>query len=315
MAYRISSLLAAATILAALTPAGAGGVVPVGPIVNGGFEIAPPEGAADALTGTPADACIGIGHQVYWGSDTLQADLENGDAMGAAGRVAADPAGEALFTAGYGSCIYSAQDGYDLVWLAPAEKARPNPLQWSFDVNQRSAYWDDYDGDGDRETRFPAGPGSHNMWQAYPNPQQAWTGNFDAFTFRVESGAVPTGALVAISLSATPLEDENADLGTGIDCTLNLRGALIQPDGTGAVRADPTLGQFASRNSFCAALKAQWDAGDAAAKRDALGRTRIVQVSFWSFNRGTSDVVVDDVEIVGGTTAAEEVVAGNHRLP
>ncbi|MGH7860137.1 MAG: hypothetical protein ACREQY_22655, partial [Candidatus Binatia bacterium] len=179
----------------------------------------------------------------------------------------------------------------------------------------------DYDGDGDREVQVSPGVAdpvvgaNHNFWQAYPNPQQLFTTNFDALEFRVEDGTIPASAFVQISMSTTPLETQHPFVGIFIECSLTFRSSLLVPDAAGTVSVDPVTADFSSRDVRCDAAKAAWNAATTDDDRRAvLGRLRIVQTSFWNFNTGASPVRLDGVSLTGATTFVEELAAGNVRV-
>lgn len=312
---RVLGVGAAGIILAVAAGLSNAALSPAGPVVNGDFELylPPYEPVGQLLQGTPLDTCVGIGHQALYGTDSWQAKLAGGDAAGAAGQIAADPSGEAVFFAGYGHCVWSNADGKDVAWIKPT--ALKPALQWSHDLNP-AAEWGDFDTplDGDREVRVlpDVTKSSHNFWQAWPNPHQAWSANFAALEFDVESGVIPPSALVAISLSATPLQDQTPWVLIFIDCTLTFPATLLVPDASGHVAVDPAVAQFTAAWSGCDEAVADWTAASTPSeKHDVLGRLRPVQLSFWSFNAGSGIVVVDNVALAGATTVAEEAARGN----
>lgn len=311
---KLQKILLTLATLSVLVPYGAAnGLLPVSSVTNGDFEAHLPEAAGDLLADTPVDTCIGIGHQIWWGEDTILGDATNADVDSAAQR---DPAEEATKYAGLGNCVYSANDGYDVVWLNAVTMAKREAVHWShMPGDVKSVEFGDHDGDGDREARMPANRqlSGHNLWQAYPSAHQAFSANFQEFRFKVEDGAVPAGALVQISLSAEPLEVQNGELLLDIDCSLNIRGALLQPGADGWVRVDPVDAQLVAYKGTpdCAGIVEDFNSGNERDARYALGRTRVVQLSFWSFNTGSESVTIDDVAMYHPTTAAEEVLRGN----
>ena len=307
-----------------------GGVVP-NPVVNGDFELFLPTELAP-LEGTPVDECIGIGHQVQFGDDTLQSDLtggpytspdpDNADPVAAVTRLTDDPEGEARFLSGYGNCVWGTGDGYDLAWLNPVRTAQDDAIHWSAE----NMVGGDWDGDGDREAKIPNGGPGHNMWQAYPSPFQAFTANFDALEFDVDDGAIAPGSLVQISLSTTPLEVQNPWLVIFLDCGLNFPGSalLANMDANGHVAMDPADATLFSRNTGntqdCDAAAAAWAGASHAERHEILGRLRIVQLSFWSFHTAPNDpscdcaILIDNVSLTHATTFAEEIAAGNFNV-
>lgn len=325
----IHRLLSAAVIATLILPAALAAPAPLDdPVVNGEFELFVPDDAAEQLEGTPADECVGIGHQVLYGSETWQQRVEDGATSATDGETgnatenatrAVDawtsaPLDEARFLSGYGHCVYSSEEGYDVVWLNPVRTAQDDAVHWSRG-DDNTAFGSAHDGDPiDREVRIGANASAsgHNLWQAWPSPHQAYTASFDALTFRVESGEIPSSAAVKISLSATPAEEVTPWALLFLDCDITftadqLRSSMVE----GTVRADPVDAVLRSRHETCQDAKQAWDDADAAKRREILGRLRMVQLSFWGFNKGETDVVLDGVALEGTSTAAEEVAQGN----
>lgn len=306
---------------------------PVGPVFNPSFELGPMAGpAGEQLQGSPVDHCIGVGHQVLWGTDTVQGEATGGafdppgstpdpsqaDPQGAAERVADDPEGEARYTAGVGHCVYGKDTGYDVAWANPVERT-DQPAHWSMDVRNPSVEWGyDYDGDAsDREARFATNNNGsrHNMWQWMGSPHQAWTPNAEALTLAVEQGTPPDGASIILSLATVPQESRETN-GYYLACDLVFSAEQIRNaddvDDDGKVEVSPLNANFrARRSSHCAELEEKFENGSDAEKREVLGSTRITQLSFWGWNGAEEPVVVDDVQIEGATTVAEEVANGN----
>lgn len=301
-------------LVLALVPAGpvrAGGALPVSPVVNGGFELTTDEGVQ-----TPADdalaTCIGVGHQLWWGRDTAQADLlGRNDAGAAANRTADDPAGTALFTAGVGACVSDSARGYDAAWIVPGQAAQRPAVGWSAPLDGSTTFGD-ADGDGDREaTVAHGGPAAINLWQSFGSPHQAFTADFDALAFRLESGASPAGSVV-LALSVTPLTSATTPVPYGFECRLAFPAATLaaHADAQGAVSVDPALGSFSAAAPACDALAARWAGADAAARHDLLGRLRLVELAFGGFNAGAADVVIDDVALTFDRSVAEALATG-----
>lgn len=286
------------------------GVAP-NPIVNPDFELFLPPEIGEALTDTPADECVGVGHQVLYGDGTWQhALIDEQDPAAAAGQVAGDPAGEAEFFAGVGHCVFSGEEGYDLAWINPVNTLSDDAIHWS---DQGGTEFGDRDGDGDREAAVISGGAHHNFWQAWPSPFQAFTGNFDALEFDVEAGSIASSAAVILSFSATPLEAQSPWVGAFIDCQLRFSGSSMDAS-SGHVSVDPVEAVFSPSSPDCDAAKAEWDSGDDATKRQVLGRLRIIQLSFWGFERAAEDttcecaVQIDNVSLSHATSVAEEAV-------
>lgn len=289
---------------------------PRNPVVNGEFELDSPVG--NVLADTPADECIGIGHQVLFGSQSPQGKIAGGsyddpdpaqsDPQGAAEDVANDPEGEALFASGYGHCVWGEDTGYDLCWCNPASLASDEAIHWSGHDDDTV---DNFDGDEDREIKITKDSGHHNLWQAFPSPHQAYTGNFDALELRVEDGQIANSARVVVTFSATPLQAQSPWVGYFGDCSLSFSADQFT---AGPNSIDPVDASFSSKSADCEDAKDEWDNGDDADKRDVLGRLRIVQLSFWGWdNVDTPDdeVVLDGISLAGASLAAEEAATGN----
>ncbi len=276
----VASLLIAGVAPAMASHGGLSSATGFGPVVNGDFELSPvPRTSTSALDNTPADECVGIGHQVFWGSETAQADatdirpapdiigaalferLTNEDAeddpqpdpAAAADRVSSSPSEEALFLSGYGHCEFSSQKGQDQAWVNPAggggATGNEKAPGWSNTGNDNSpttaGFYHD-DDPFDREVRIVADSSldNHNMWQSF-GPSNAFTANFEALEFDVEAGSIPSSANVQLALSATPLERQNGETVAFFGCQLNFREAALVPDDDGHVRVDPTIADTA----------------------------------------------------------------------
>lgn len=302
------------------------------PLENGDFELGVHAPAArDALTGTPADACVGLGHQVFYGYETLlgtatggpfaEPDPSEADPQQAAANATDRPAATALDLAGYRHCVYGSDTGTDVVWFQPVDHTDKAAF-WSVHPRIPSAdFGHDHDGDpADREVRFPsdASLSNLNMWQSYVSQPGVYTANFDEFRFDVEAGIVPDSARFQLVLSATPLERQTPYLAGYLDCVLQLTD--LSPDADGTVRVGPLEGTLTLDDD--SGPDSEADCQDAAAiyndptstdaeRRDALGRLRIVQVNFRNFNLGAGSVTIDDVALPGTTTVADEASHGN----
>lgn len=208
--------------------------------------------------------------------------------------------------------VFQPGNPLDLPWLVsvtPCQAGAVKALGWS---SSSLVQFPLREGDlVDHEARFANGPddpalGSHNLWQAYPNPHQAFTGNFDALTFRVEAGQIPADAFVMISLSETPLSDVTPWVGLYVDCYLYFPASLLVPDANGVVRVSPADAYFGSYWEGCADELAAWNgASTEAGKRAVLDKLRIVQHSYWAFNHGSAPVVLDDIDLAGSRTVVQ----------
>lgn len=298
------------------------------PVLNGGFE-APffPDTLGDAISGSALDECIGIGHQIFYGSETWQhrllggpaedADPEASDPVGAATQILDDPLAEGTFFAGYGHCVWSNEQGQDSVWANPKYTVS-GPRGWSTDVRDSSTEFGyDLPGDEDpfnRAAMFTTGS-DHNMWQSWTSPHQAYSGNHERLEFDVLNGEddIPTSANLKISFSATPGQEPTPWVLLFFDCDLTLKiDDFDKADGRFSI--DPVEGHFRSRSAYCDGAAGEWqdavDEDDDEAKRNILGRLRMVQLSFWNWNDDYApgeSVVIDNVGITGATLFAEEV--------
>lgn len=326
----LTALVAGTALLAAAVPAAtASGVAPVNPIVNGEFELSTPRALFDQTRGTPVDECTGVGHQVFYGSETPQARAE--DAAEAAEKgsqegvqenasAAADHADspeeaqeEALFQAGYGHCVFSEEEGYDLAWINPVSQTRKPAVGWSMhdEQDERTVTFGDFQGDGDREALFvqkPNGSG-HNLWQSWLSQNQAFTADFQALEFTVESGTIPDNARIQVSLSATPLNNQSDEVPFFRDCALNFHGDdLASTLDDGRVSMDPVdAGFIDTGDRHCTDLADKWKTADDDERRDILSRLRVVQFSFWRF-QNTGPLMIDDVSLTQTATVAEGAV-------
>lgn len=308
------SLLVALLALAATAfPSNATTVEPVGPVLNGDFELAASLNLPAGLT--PLETCYGFGHQVLYGSDSWQYKLVEGtNPEGAAMQLLADPQGEAEYLSGAGHCVWGSQEGYDLVWLTPAKYAN-KALHWSTEGSYPNVVVGDFTSDGDKEIRIGNTPaaGYHSLWQAWPSPHQAWMADFVALSVRVEQGAIPASAFVQLSLASAPQHDASPYVGVFIDCSLTIPASSFVLGADGRYHADPTTGSFAASWEGCNEEAAAFNAPGATRgdKYAVLGDLRIVQNSWWYWNTGATPVVLDDIAMTGARTVAEALAEGS----
>lgn len=308
-----------------------------GPVENGGFEgpFVPAE-AYKPLEETPVDTCIGLGHQVFFGPTSAAGQATGGqagnpnpnqaDPQEGARAVADDPAAWAEYQSGYGHCVYDPNGrGVDVAWVEPVDRLK-QPIMWSvhpgFPSTDFGYTFDDEP--FDREARFvPRADGSqlspHNMWQSYVSQPGVYTANFDALEFDVEAGEIPSSARVAVSLSGTPMDGQSPYVAGYQDCILTFRGDDLAPGPDGTVSTSPLDANLRNdpgdQVKYCEKAVKTFNDPTASEeeKRNALGRLRIVQISFWRFNvdPGEQPVVVDNVAMPGATTVAQELADGN----
>lgn len=332
-------LVGTALAIAFAPAAGAQSAVPVeathaGPVFNPDYELGPMAGPAeDRLQGSPIDHCYGVGHQVFYGSETPQGEATGGqlnpyligtsekpnpeeaDPQGAVQQIQDDPQGEAEFLIGEGHCVYGDDTGYDIAWVQPVERMQ-QPAHWSIDIQNPSTefgYTHD-DNPFDREAKLLDKPGraNHNMWQWFGSPHQAWTPNAEALSFDLEAGSIPESASVILSLSTIPQETRHVN-GYYLACDLVFDADQLQQalDGDGDVKASPLDANLRARQKQCKPLEKKFEGGNETQKREVLGSTRITQLSFWGWNHGDGPAVVDNVQVIRATTIAEEAAKGN----
>lgn len=230
----------------------------------------------------------------------------------------ARPAVCTVFGPGYVN-VFEPGNALGLPWLAsvsPCQSGAVKAVGWS---SGAVADFGDFDEDGDREARFTPGVvdpvvgSSHNLWQAYPNPHQAWVADFESLQFRVEAGSVPPGALVQISLSETPLSDATPWVLLFIDCFLTFPDVADHVDANGNVVLDPlTDAQFSPAWAGCNDEAAVFNEPGATPeeKRNVLSKLRLVQHSYWGFETGAAPVILDGVELTNAHTVVESLVDG-----
>lgn len=319
---RLAILLGAVLAVGSLpVPATAATSDAAGPVTNGDFELPPVTRTVEvALDGSPLDRCYGFGHQVDYGSQTPQAeatggpfgepDPEEASPFGALEMIIQDPEGTADQQT---DCVWSAGDGYDVAHVHPAA-ATMTPTGWTVDIAEPSVEFGyGFDDDvTDREAKILADDegASRNLWQVFDPAQQAYTPNADALEVTVEEGAISDRAQVEIGLE--PVNDEAPASGEWGDCRLDfdadqLQAALTAGD-PGHLAADPVEAEFSAANDACRDLAQAWrDADGEEDKRRVLAQTRIVEIVFWDWNAGTTEpTVIDDVQLVGASTIAEE---------
>lgn len=172
----------------------------------------------------------------------------------------------------------------------------------------------DADGDGDLEMTIPAGASGHNFYQAFANPQQAFSANFEALSFDVEVDGASLASLrgaVILSTSLSPFNDLNTYVPGNVECALRFDAGVLASGAVTAVpgpagrtylhvEVEPTKARFTSYWPGCTDEAAAFNAADDAGKRAILGTMRLVQSSFWNFN----GLTFDNVDLRGSTPAA-----------
>ena len=310
--------------------AGATGLIPLNPILNGNFDVDTATQAA-APAAPLVDVCVGIGHQAliplyspYGDWAIAVANDASADPTVVPG-IVTDPAfpdDATGYPVQYASDAAAAPDtvvlcdpGYqDLAQINPARKIMSGGASWSSDPGTT---YRDFSGDGDIEAIIPVQPEehSHNLWQSTATTTIAWSADFDAFRFVLESGTIPPPANIQLGLALTPSYQQSPWLAGFWEGAVLFRSNDLVPSGDGTVSVHPIdQGEIICPAGYtpCLAFKADYDAADVAGKHTLLGQVRIVQTSFWSFHNAGGPVVLDNVAIVGGKTMAETVPnAGN----
>lgn len=193
-------------------------------------------------------------------------------------------------------------------------------IWWSHGY-ESNAVFEDADGDADLEAVVAADPGAsnHNFWQTTLPPLEVPTANFDAFAWTLEGGAIAPSANNQIGFSLSPSFSQHPFVGAFWDGAVMFRAddMAATMDEAGRVHLDPALHGEIICPDFepCRTFKLAFDAADTEGKRELLGQARIVQVSFWNFNRlDEGEAVIDDVAIDGASMIVEELAAGNVSL-
>lgn len=223
------------------------------------------------------------------------------------------PAGTAVAQADAGGPI--ANGSFDLVNPAGAG-GTPDDVDdvflWSLGDAATSGL--DLDEDpSDQEIRIGPDPSTEqdqNLWQNLlePGREPAYTANFDALEFDVESGSIADNASVVITLGGEPLNAQEPFAVVFYDCSLTFPGSYLQDSlGQGTVSASPVgdgVGYDGQDDPHCPDKLS----------REALGRLSIAQVTFRDFNDGTEPIVIDNVALPGASTHAEEAANMNFRV-
>jgi hypothetical protein len=322
------AVLVAAALLVPI--AAADGLLPINPITNGDFDTAVTPGGVGPARPV-LDRCIGIGHQGLnplfssYGDWSL-ALINDGAAdpttvaTKATGATFADdatgyPIAAAGGYAGNPDSILGCDPNFnDLAQPNPWNSLRDDGFMWS---NDPATSFLDVTGDGDTEAVIPSVPAqhSHSLWQSIATSTQAFSADFDAFQFTVESGSLPASANVQVGLSLTPSYMQSPWVVAFWEGAVYFTSADLVPDASGRVSVNPVAkGEIICPAAYtpCEEFRADYNAADAVGKATLLGQTRIVQTSFWSFNNPAGPVVLDDIAYLGAKSFAETVPnAGN----
>lgn len=318
-------VVAVATFMPA---AGAEGLVAANPLINGDFD------AGFVIGGlTPArpalDRCIGVGHQVIhvvesswadWGIMTVNGAFANPSGVvnatndDLAGQATGFPIEHVGSTAGDPDSVHECDPQFrEFALVNPWNMAHDRAVGWS---NDAGTDFYDFSDDGDIEAIIPSRPAehSHNMWQSAATTTQAFSADFDAFEFRLESGQIPARANIQLGLSLSPSWMQHPFVGTFWEGAVYFTASDMVPDEDGLVSLHPiAAGEIICPDyTPCREFKAAYVAADDAGKATLLGQTRLIQTSFWQFNNAAGPVVIDDIAYVGAKTAAETMPnAGN----
>lgn len=160
------------------------------------------------------------------------------------------------------------------------------------------------DDDPDREVviRGDLSSGNHNFWQSYPTLQWASL-DATAFTYTVENGTIAQSANNQLGFSLSPEYDQHPWVGVFWEGAVRFTAAdiLANMHTDGRVSLDPAVdGSIVCPDwDPCRSFRENFTAADTEGRRALLGETRLVQVSFWNFNRQEGQVVIDDVALEG----------------
>ncbi|MBW3582596.1 MAG: hypothetical protein KY455_05795 [Euryarchaeota archaeon] len=163
------------------------------------------------------------------------------------------------------------------------------------------------DGDTDREVVIPGDPagGDHNFWQSYPTLQWASL-DASAFAYTIENGTVAPSANNQLGFSLSPEYDQHPWVGIFWEGAVHFTAddILANIDADGRVSLDPAVDGSIICPDWdpCRSFRENFTAADTDGRRALLGETRLVQVSFWNFNRQEGQVVIDDVALEGAQT-------------
>jgi hypothetical protein len=286
----------------------------VDPLLNGDFEDpALPRQVAETVDGSPADTCVGVGHQVFYGSDSPQgevlgepSDVNDADPT-AAGEVD-DPATSARQIAGVGHCVDSAERGQDVVWVAPEDASR-SPAAWSTPGTASAVEWV-YGADDDpfdREALIYASdrPVRENLWQSLASAQQTFRADADALVLEVETGQLSAGASLHVGLALSPTYTQHPFVGVFEEARLVLD--VSAGSSSELVRLDPVRdGEIACPNAWqpCQEYRHAFATASPAERADLLGQARLVEVALAGFAQGPGSVAIDDVQVVGASPVA-----------
>lgn len=254
-------LLSGVVSLFLIAAASSQALVPVGPVVNGSFEVFVPGGP---------QMCEVVGNQEHNVGRLVIVDTCSPGAMKAA--------------------------------------------QWS---SPDTTLIGDWNGVGNRRAGFVGGGGLHDLWQAYPNPQQAWSLDFATYRFQTANFGFFThapgpGAHIQLGFSLSPGYQQHPWVGIFWEGALQFTRSDMTIGTDGYVNLDPVVHGEIICPAWqpCFDFKAEYDAADDDGKRELLGQARLVQNSFWSFGTSPGQVVmVDNVEIGGAKTFGEGIAA------
>lgn len=317
-----TAVLTTLLVVALLPGANAEGLIPVNPIVNGDFDVGYIVGGL-----TPAraalDHCVGVGHQFLvplyspWADYMIEVTNDaSEDPTTLVGAVTAEdfaqqatswPAGHAAAHVADPTLAVDCDPDYmDAAQLNPWNIAHDRGTGWS---NDPGTTFYDFDDDGDVEAVIPRVPTthSHSLWQSVATSTQAFSADFDAMTFALESGTIPPYANIQVGLSLSPSYAQHPFVGIFWEGAVLFRADDMVPDAGGVIRMDPIADGEIICPAYapCLQFKAEYEAADAAGKHTLLGQTRIVQTSFWSFHTPMGPVVIDDVAYDGAKSMLE----------
>ena len=182
-------------------------------------------------------------------------------------------------------------------------------LYWAHSAGSNARFFNtNIDGDADSEAyvRGDFSASSHNFWQSTLPPLQVFSPDFDAFAFTIERGTVAPSANIQIGFSTAPGYDANPFVGAFWDGAVMFRADDIaaNTDASGRVTLDPVADGEIVCPAYepCTRFKADFEAADDTNRSALLDQLRVIQMSFWNFNRQAGFIVIDDVEVIGADT-------------
>jgi hypothetical protein len=176
---------------------------------------------------------------------------------------------------------------------------------------------EDADGDGDLEAVFGGGNG-RDLRQDFA-AGSSLSANFRSLEFTREAGDL-SGGWVTVALTLAPTAVQGAwpetNGGAWLSFFPEVAPEAWQPNAEGRVSLDPALhGYVLCAHPGCEPWKADFDAADPDRRRAILGEARLLWIRISDYRFDNADpLVLDDVALLGATTAADEIAAGHVRV-